>query len=49
MLQGGAGPHESDDLAKGHAAVQILEGGGLFPRITAWAEGVPPELRRHCR
>jgi len=27
------------DLEQGHAAVQILEGGGLFPRITAWAAG----------
>ena len=36
VARGPASEH-SDDLAKGHAAVQILEGGGLFPRITAWA------------
>ncbi len=35
--RGGATTHEGDDLAKGQAAVQILEGGGLFPRITSWA------------
>lgn len=35
----GANSSSGGDLEQGHAAVQILEGGGLFPRITAWAAG----------
>lgn len=35
----GANSSSGGDLEQAHAAVQILEGGGLFPRITAWAAG----------
>jgi hypothetical protein len=32
-----AGTAGSDAIAQGHTAVQLLEGGSLFPRISTWA------------